>query len=185
VGHLANNDLLVTINATGEVITVDDHFVGTSTGLEQIQFADGTTWDRTTIQAQSVLLGTSGADTINGTSANETLDGLGGSDTLNGGSGNDILVGGAGNDTLTGGTGNDTFLFRAGFGIDIITDFTAGAGSDDAIELDDGIFADFNAVIAAASTSGSNTIITVDGSNQVTLQNVAVASLHHDDFRFH
>src|SRR5439155_1102240 len=54
------NDLLVTVNATGEVITVDDHFSGTPTGLEQIQFADGTIWDRNQIQANAWLRGTAG-----------------------------------------------------------------------------------------------------------------------------
>jgi Ca2+-binding RTX toxin-like protein len=84
---------------------------------------------------------------------------------------------------LTGGTGNDTFVFRTGFAQDTITDFTAGAGSDDVIEFRDGIFADFAAVLAASSASGSSTVITVDASTTITLQGVAIGNLHADDFR--
>ncbi len=80
------------------------------------------------------------------------------------------------------GSGNDTFVFKAGFGHDVITDFVAGAGTDDAIEFQNNIFADFDAVLAAASASGSDTVITVDADNSITLQNVALASLHQDDF---
>jgi Ca2+-binding RTX toxin-like protein len=97
----------------------------------------------------------------------------------------DTITGGAGNDTMTGGSGNDIYVFNAGFGQDTVTDFAAGAGAGDAIDFDDAIFADYAAVIAAASTSGSNTVITVDGSNSITLQNVSLASLNQDDFRFH
>jgi len=89
------------------------------------------------------------------------------------------LDGGVGNDTLAGGAGNDTFVFHAGFGQDVITDFTIGS---DVIELDDGMFADFAAVQAAATGSGNNTIIALDASNTITLQNVALANLHQNDF---
>src|SRR5262249_37422469 len=50
------NDLLVLVNATGETVTVKDHFLGNSTGLEQIQFANGTIWNRSQILAAAVLL---------------------------------------------------------------------------------------------------------------------------------
>jgi Ca2+-binding RTX toxin-like protein len=101
-----------------------------------------------------------------------------------GNSGNNVLNGAGGNDTLVGGAGNDTFVFHAGFGQDRINDFTAGAGTNDVIEFHDNIFADYAAVMAAASTVGANTVITVDGSTSITLQNVSLASLHQDDFRF-
>ena len=54
-------------------------------------------------------------------------------DTLIGGAGNDTLTGGAGNDTLTGGLGDDVFIYNAGDGDDVITDFNLGnsGGIDD------------------------------------------------------
>ncbi|MES2493413.1 MAG: GDSL-type esterase/lipase family protein, partial [Pseudomonadota bacterium] len=48
-------------------------------------------------------------------------------DRLTGNSGDNLLIGGAGNDTLVGGTGNDRFLFAAGDGQDVISDFAPGS----------------------------------------------------------
>ena len=57
-------------------------------------------------------------------SANSLLGGKG-KDSLTGGAGDDSLWGGKGNDTLTGGDGNDTFIYQAGQGNDLITDYAA------------------------------------------------------------
>ncbi|EEA94577.1 VCBS domain-containing protein, partial [Pseudovibrio sp. JE062] len=107
------------------------------------------------------------------------------SDTLVGESQNDILDGLTGSDVLTGSSGSDIFVFRnSTFGNDTITDFEAGAGSDDTIRFDSDTFADFDAVIAAASDEGSSVVITVDDHNSVTLNNVSMSELHTDDFQF-
>jgi Ca2+-binding RTX toxin-like protein len=179
--------LMVDVAATGQHVEIKYQFYSQSAnwGVEKFEFADGTSWNLATINANAWTRGTSGNNTISGTAWDDHIDGGAGNDTITGSTGADTLVGGADNDTLTGGTGNDSFVFRAGFGLDTITDFTAGAGSDDAIDFYDGIFADYAAVIAAASTSGANTIITVDASTKITLTGVALASLHQDDFRFH
>ena len=156
--------LVATVNATGHTITFDEQFYSPTAnwGLEKIEFANGTSWDLATINANAWIRGTAGNDTLNGTSWNDTLAGNGG------------------NDTLTGGAGSDKFVFAAGSGQDVITDFTAGT---DVIEFRDGVFADTSAALAAATQSGSNTLITVDASTTILLQNVAVANLHVDDFR--
>jgi Ca2+-binding RTX toxin-like protein len=156
----SGNDLLIQINATGETLKVENQFSG-SNGVEGIVFADGTAWDRSQIDAASWFRGTSGNDTISGTS------------------GNDTIAGGQGNDTLSGAAGDDTFVFRASLGQDIVTDFTPG---HDVLEFRDGIFADAAAALAAASASGSHTIITIDATTTVLLQNVALANLHAADF---
>ena len=87
---------------------------------------------------------------------------------------------------LIGGPGNDTFVFAAGFGNDTSTGFTAGPNPapHDIITFDHTIFADFAAVMAASAPVGADTVITADASDTVTLTNVAVASLHADDFSF-
>jgi Ca2+-binding RTX toxin-like protein len=54
--------------------------------------------------AGSVIVGSSGSDTLSGTAGNDTLQGLGG---------NDMLVGSPGSDFYDGGTGTDTLDFRA------------------------------------------------------------------------
>jgi Ca2+-binding RTX toxin-like protein len=178
-------DLFVEIVATGAKIEIDEHFYSTSAyyGIEQIAFANGTTWDRQKIQSEAWLKGTSSANTLNGSILTDAIDGLAGNDTINGGNGADRIKGGADNDTLTGGSGSDTFIYSAGFGLDTITDFVAGATSDDVIEFDAALFADVNAILAAAAQSGANTVITLDGSNTITLNNVTAANLHADDFR--
>ena len=96
----------------------------------------------------------------------------------------DILTGGRSSNVFTGGAGNDVFVFGMGFGKDTITDFVAGAGTDDVIEFDDAVFADLSTVLAAASQVGADTVITYDANNSITLKNVAMSNLHQDDFRF-
>lgn len=73
--------------------------------------------------ASETLVGTSGDDHLVGASGNDALFGLAGRDALIGGFGNDRLEGGSGDDLLSGGPGADLFVFRAGDGHDVITDF--------------------------------------------------------------
>ncbi|MFK3781715.1 calcium-binding protein [Agrobacterium sp. NPDC089420] len=87
-------------------------------------------------------------------------------------------------DYLEGGAGDDTFVFKPDFGWDTIGDFVAGAGTDDVLEFRGGVLADFEAVLAAASQVGNDTIINVDGTNGLTLVNVNLSDLHRDDVRF-
>jgi Ca2+-binding RTX toxin-like protein len=156
-------NLVATVNSNGQTITFDEQFYSQTQnwGLEKIEFADGTSWDLATINANAAIRGSSGNDTIGGTAWNDTI------------------AGGAGNDTMSGGAGSDTFLFRTNLGQDTVTDFTAGT---DALEFRDGIFADAAAALAAASSSGSDTLITIDANNTVLLKNVSLASLHETDF---
>ncbi len=70
--------------------------------------------------------------TINAGAGNDIITGTKKKDTINGGAGNDIIAGGKGNDTLTGGKGKDKFVFKAGDGLDTITDAT----KDDIIAID-------------------------------------------------
>jgi len=93
-------------------------------------------------------------DAITGGTAADVLAGGAGADTISGGAGADAITGGAGGDSMTGGSGADTFVAAAtaasiaasstsltanlaagdsltfANGVDIITDFTAGAGGD-------------------------------------------------------
>jgi Ca2+-binding RTX toxin-like protein len=81
------------------------------------------------------LTGNAAMDVITGGAGNDTLSGLAGKDTISGGDGTDTINGGTGLDTLTGGAGVDTFRYTAaadsqGTTVDVITDFTGGAGGD-------------------------------------------------------
>jgi Ca2+-binding RTX toxin-like protein len=86
--------------------------------------------------------------------------------------------GDAGNDLLTGGNGNDVFAFGSGFGHDVVADFHG----NDVIAFHDGLFGSFQAVRAASRQVGHDTVITLDSGNTITLQHVALNSLHANDF---
>ena len=67
--------------------------------------------------------------------ANDMTIGTGDADTLDCGLGNDIVLGLAGADELTGNAGDDIFIVGRGSGADTVTDFVAGASTDDHFEL--------------------------------------------------
>jgi ELWxxDGT repeat protein len=88
-------------------------------------------------------------------------------------------------DFLTGGAANDLFIFQAGFGQDVITDFQGnGAAAGDTIRFGAGTFANFAAVQAAMSQQGSDVLITLNAGNILTLQNTTIAQLNAQDFLF-
>ncbi|NEH34517.1 M10 family metallopeptidase C-terminal domain-containing protein [Rhizobium ruizarguesonis] len=101
-----------------------------------------------------------------------------------GGSGSNALTGGAGNDILTGGAAADVFVYSPNWGHDTITNFVATGSAHDAISIDHSIFADWETLFAAIEQFGSDTIITADSDNTITLTNVAVSSLQSWDFLF-
>ena len=55
------NDLYITVTSTGETIEINKHFESDTDGhgIEQIVFADSTSWDRATIDLNACLLYTS------------------------------------------------------------------------------------------------------------------------------
>jgi Ca2+-binding RTX toxin-like protein len=138
----------------------------------------------------SIYINGGGNTIAYGFEGNDVLKSSGGSDTLNGNNGNDTLIARSGNDTLTGGAGDDTFFI--GTGNHIITDFGAGAGVHDRIDLGDfkpsnfsfgqNVFRDLADVLAHATQNGANTVIDLGAGNSLTLQNVQKSALHPDDF---
>ncbi len=172
--------------AGGGSVMLDEQFSRYSyAGIEEVAFADGTVWDRARILSEAWFRGTTGDDTITGSSGADRIDGGAGDDRLDGGDGDDRLIGGAGDDVLSGGSGDDLFVFRTGFGRDTVTDFSAGEDSDDVIEFDSitGV-STYAQVLARAADDGTHTTITIDADNSIVLQNVVVADLGADDFRF-
>ncbi|WGM40072.1 VCBS domain-containing protein [Caulobacter sp. NIBR1757] len=128
-----------------------------------------------------------GAVTIN-LAAGTAIDTNGDTDTLSGvenvitGAGADSITGssvanrieaGGGNDSVAGGGGIDSFVFRAGFGTDTISDF---APATEFLRFDAAVFATVADVLAAASASGGNTVISA-GANSITLTGVTPAQL--------
>ena len=163
----AGAHMTITVNSTGHVITLDEQFYSEEYwGIERLEFSDGTAWNREQMKSSAWIRGTSG------------------NDTLGGAGGNDTYYGAAGNDTITTGGGQDIIVFGANFGMDTVKDFSAGLGATDVLEFHDGLFTDFQAVLAASAQVGSNTVITYDAFNILTLEGVSLANLHEDDVRF-
>jgi len=172
---------LVGTSATGQTLTGNGgaNSIAGGAGNDTLSGGDGNDSMNGGL-GNDTLDGGDGNDSMNGGGGTDTLRGGAGNDTLNGSTENDVLDGGAGNDRLTGGGGSDTFVFHAGFGKDVVTDFIAGSG--DVIEFHDGVFADAAAALAAATASGNNTIVTVDANTTITLQNVHHSDLSVNDF---
>ncbi|MGI0483885.1 calcium-binding protein [Pantanalinema rosaneae CENA516] len=78
------------------------------------------------------LYGTTQNDYLNGKGGHDRLFGMAGDDLVVGGNGADYLDGGIGNDELWGDQGADTFVFKQGYGQDMIYDFEVG----DNVQLD-------------------------------------------------
>ncbi|MCU4179722.1 Ig-like domain-containing protein [Bosea sp. BH3] len=128
--------------------------------------------------------GGEGNDVVDAGSGDDIVLGGAGNDTIDGGSGDDRIVGGAGDDILTGGSGHDVFVFAAGFGKDIVTDFKTTGSSSDVLEFDTDVFADFATAMDAADQVGGDVVFTVDADTTLTLKGVQLSSLAQDDFRF-
>ena len=117
------DDLLIKINNSTDQVRVSSYFYQDGASpyvLNNIQFADGTTWNVATVKTKLSTATPPAGITKNGTSANESLTGGLGNDVIVGDAGNDTLDGGAGNDSLIGGDGADIYKFGIGSGQDTI-----------------------------------------------------------------
>jgi serralysin len=129
-------------------------------------------------------------------SANFTGHGNGLANTIKDGPGNDTLSGGAGADTFVFAPVNPTTtngIYTAGFGKDVITDFTANIGNanHDILLLSASMFVTGTTAASlvggtahnvaggavTVAQSGSNVVITVDPTDTITLNNVTLSVL--------
>ncbi len=110
--------------------------------------------------------------------------GNGGHNVIIGNAQGNVLEGRGGYDTMTGGPGSDLVIVNANFGVDVITDFVAGQGTQDAIYFSTQLFGSFQQIINNAAQVGLDTWIGDGFGNTVVLQNVGLATLHPDDFGF-
>lgn len=97
----------------------------------------------------------------------------------------DTITGSSAGEHISGGDGSDRFLFTdIEFGDDVITDFTAGAQTEDLIVFNSDLFADFETILAATNDVDGSAIIKLGGENSITLNGVSRVELHADDFQF-
>ncbi len=118
-----------------------------------------------------ILTGGSGNDSIKGGSGDDQLFGESGADTLVGDGGDDLMTAGEGNDVITGGAGADQFKFRAGDGVDVVTDFEAGI---DNIVFSDGVTTWRDIVV---TTAGNDMRIAYGADDMLTIQNATAAEV--------
>ncbi len=94
------------------------------------------------------------------------------------GDGDQIYLGGANTFTLSG--TSDALATGQALG----QDWILGFGSTDTMQFSAADFANFHALQNAMTQSGSNTLITLDATNDVTLYNVQASSLQASQFSF-
>jgi len=135
VGSLAVSrnatDLFLNIVSSGDALTLRNYFLNADNRIEEIRFADGTSWDFESIRLLTSVASENN-DYIIGTSGDDVLSGGDGDDHISGEEGNDILLGGPGRDTLIGGPGDDYLdLGEGGISAD------GGPGNDTLIGSED------------------------------------------------
>lgn len=89
---------------------VTSYFLGSLANIENLTFTGTAAFSGTGNGANNIIVGGSGADTLNGAAGDDTLNG------------------GLGNDTLTGGTGADQFVLSLDGSLDTLTDFAPNLG---------------------------------------------------------
>lgn len=137
--------LVITDGISGDQITVDDGVVGNlygivNAGVEELQFADGTTWSLSQM-LQMVNVATAG------------------NDALFGGSGADLIDGMGGNDYEYGNGGGDSFVFNPGYGQLEISEIESN-GATNVLELGAGIS---ESSLEVKATSDGYGLIMTDG----------------------
>jgi len=118
-------DMVLGINGSSDQLRIQNWGYANGYQIERVEFADGSLWDSTYLQAQipPLISGTAGDDDLTAWfGQNTVMEGLDGDDRLIGNTGNDTLDGGSGFDTLEGGAGNDVYLLGTAFGHDTIAD---------------------------------------------------------------
>ncbi|MBK8918190.1 MAG: hypothetical protein IPM73_09120 [Betaproteobacteria bacterium] len=158
-------DLTLAISGTSDRITIQNWYDSAATRIEQITFANGTTWIADDVQARAVVAGTDGADDLYGTAGNDVIDG---------GAGNDVLYGYSGYSGL----GDDAYIFSVGSGSDTVIDYDTTAGNLDTIKVIGKLPSE---VTLSRSISGSSVtndlVITINGTtDKLTVANYFAAS---------
>ena len=142
------DSLVLGIQGTNDQVTVANWGWGDAYHIERVEFADGTVWNSSYLQAcvsTLPILGTSGDDIFTSYTT-----------------GNNTFIGGKGNDFILAGAGNETYVFNLGDGQDTISD----AGGSDTIRFGAGISAS-NIVFAR---SGTDLVLGVGGTtDQITV----------------
>ncbi|MBQ4864878.1 hypothetical protein J8L98_24670, partial [Pseudoalteromonas sp. MMG013] len=112
----SNDDLVINITNTNDLITIKNYFKHTSFEIENIVISERTHAFNEILNLKGVSVNgaTSNSDALRGSEQKNTIDGLAGDDTLYGYGGDDELSGGLGDDKLYGGDHDDTLYGNEG-----------------------------------------------------------------------
>ena len=154
-------DLVLTVAATGETLTIAGYFASynddydANRRVDEVRFADGTVWGRSELEGRLSPAELEGVYLIGGDN----------NDQLYGTNGDDRLEGGRGNDSLGSGGGSDTYVFGLGWGHDVLMEWNDEPAWVDRIE--------FGAGIDAASVQAgryNNDLILTRGSDRIRVE---------------
>ena len=170
------------VNNVGDVV-IEGTNGGTDEVYSSIDYRLGTYVENLTVRGE-----TDGT----GNKFDNRITGSGQANALSGGIGRDRLDGSGGDDTLTGGRDSDTFVFKAGFGHDVITDFaiansySAIGPMHDLLEFDADLFADPAALFSHCEDTANGLLLSTDAGDTLLIKNVTHAGLqaHPEDFSF-
>lgn len=139
------SDLGIKINATGEVLTIEDQFSGEQyDGVEELVFSNGEVIERGAFASLAVIGGTAGAD------------------YMSGGFGNDTFLPGLGDDSLYSTTGSDTVIYASGDGSDFLDEESSSTTETDTIR-----FTNINPADVTFSRVGNDMMIKINATGHV------------------
>lgn len=154
--------LVLSVVGSTDTVTIEHTMTEGDYRVEQVVFADGTTWSHAELVSRSTAANT-GNDAFFGSYDTDMLIGGLGNDTIRARDGHDTLVGGAGNDTLSGDGGNDTYVFDRGDGQDIIRDYSGagGWGGYDTVQFGGGVAP--SDVVVTQAGNGAHLVLSIAG----------------------
>ncbi|MFZ6800379.1 calcium-binding protein [Undibacterium sp. Di24W] len=113
-----SSDLKMSISGAADTLFIKGYFSSLldNNQIEQIRFADGTSWSPDKLKQQLLIRSETGF--IYGYDANDVIMGTASLDRIYGLRGDDVINGMEGDDELYGGLGNDTYIFGRNSGKD-------------------------------------------------------------------
>lgn len=183
LSRIGRFDLLISVRQGGSIRLDNANHRFTTGGIDLIRFADGSFWDRQTIEGtiqafsdlEDTIIGSTGSDNLRGGGGNDLIDGREGDDILAGDDGLDTILGGGGNDQISGGKDNDQL--DGGNGDDIFL-----VGTNDGVDTVDG---GFGINLIKASTAdveiGLSSIANIQTISADNFANVSIIGSEEDD----
>ena len=172
-----SNLLMIEDSADAQLLDSIELIRSSAKGTQFLQLAS----DTVVLGDLDIDLGTSKA-VIWSNAGNDTITTGDKDDRIDGGAGNDTINAGGGTNLVTGGDGVDTFIFDDVFGETTITDFVAGAGGSEVLDLSAFGFSSADEVTSLATNYNQGVSLQLDSDTSILLLGVTASDLVTDDF---